>query len=226
MTRLPALLASALVLSACGPESASNEKASAPLESSDDALYASRTLLWPRPNATIPVCWENPAPEHAQERQATRDALAETWERYGKLRFTGFGACSASTPGTIRITVDSSHPRSAVGYRSRSATPMWLNFNNWCDKRNANYYWTCIKFVSVHEFGHAIGFQHEQDRLDTPQWCKDQQVGSVNTGSGDWQLGDWDASSIMNYCNKANYQTWLLSPTDQWAVGVAYPATL
>lgn len=224
MTRLPALLASALVLSACEPDVSSNENPFTRLDSSGDALYASWSLLWPRPNATIPVCWENPAPEHAQQRQATRDALAETWERYGRLQFTGWGTC-APRSGGIHIVVDDSHPRSAVGYLGPNRpTTMWLNFYSWCDPRDANYYWTCIKFVSVHEFGHAIGFQHEQDRPDTPQWCKDQQPGNVNTGSGDWALGDWDPSSIMNYCNKASYQTWLLSATDQWALGVAYPA--
>jgi len=76
----------------------------------------------------------------------------------------------------------------------------------------------CIKGIAVHEFGHALGFAHEQNRSDTPGECRQLKQGT----SGDVLLTPYDPRSVMNYCNPKYNNDGMLSALDIAAVRELY----
>jgi hypothetical protein len=81
----------------------------------------------------------------------------------------------------------------------------------------------CIKAHSMHEFGHVLGFLHEQDRADAPPLCPDGTRRRTDTpaASGS-KLGPYDPSSIMNYCLSTYFTDPKLSEGDIAAVQKVY----
>ena len=170
-------------------------------------LQAPLTTKWDQ--LEIPVCWENPTAQDAQGRHWVEQAVQETWELHSLVDFVGWNECLPNSRG-IRIVIED--PVQNLSKKTdngphvkklgkdldglRNGMSLNFTFNNWSNICRNNLQ-PCIKAIAVHEFGHALGFAHEQNRLDAPIECRAEKQG----GDGDTYLTYYDLTSIMNYCN-------------------------
>jgi hypothetical protein len=74
----------------------------------------------------------------------------------------------------------------------------------------------CVAWQAVHEFGHALGFKHEHERLDGPGCTGWDQIGDAQI------LTEYDEDSTMNYCSDDGNNEGSLSRLDIVGVQVAY----
>lgn len=183
------------------------------------------STIWRRPGWTpagdkpIDVCWERPDDAPAYLRASVRDAVARTWAFYGMVSFRGWGACVDGAKG-IRIGV--SPDRSGTdglgqqldGKPNGMMLQMDFSASTYCVNRNE----FCVRATAVHEFGHALGIVHEQNRSDAPGWCKAKHQGETP----DKTITKYDSASIMNYCNTTWQNDGLLSDSDIVTVTTLY----
>jgi len=143
----------------------------------------------------IRVCFEPYSPFRpwngfTSAEKETIKGFAADWEVSGGVDFVFTGDCSGDYDG-IRVGVSAeARCYSKIGTKThgvvegiRIGRPITRN---------------CV----AHEFGHALGFTHEQERVDNNGQCNEDQTQS----EPDFLITPYNNNSIMSYCNTGNGQ--------------------
>ena len=208
----------------------------------------SATTLWHGPgergNRDIPVCWEpGQAPlawdGFAAERAFTLDHLRRTWQALSGIRFVDRGACPTTGTETmvrVRNRGYTPAPTIEIGGSARVGTaalfPPATGDASMSVAFELPVQWNAaalrlervdtddrLRYVVGHEFGHVLGFSHEQDgSMDAHAVaCRGGAAAVAGT-----QVTAYDANSIMNYCQAGGNNTGALTPLDVQGVRELY----
>lgn len=220
VTWLPTTLGcvSFCVLVACAADPGREGSIDEPSTESD-ALWARRTVKWPADsagNTTIRVCWESRG--YAYEKSIVRSAIVGSWGSVSRVSFVGWSDCTTPVTSDVRLAISSSNRVPGVARDTRGNSlfgaalrrvPAGVTFNfayqNWDSEACVNGTIptdSCTRAVAIHEFGHVLGFLHEQDRDDAQDCGSDTGTSRVNG----LILTGYDRRSMMNYC-RSDYWT-------------------
>jgi len=173
-------------------------------------------------NGLVPVCYDG-GDGNNQALLGQARSLLDTygWSAVANIQFVGWGVCD--TPGAlgsvrIHFAHGGSGNTSQLGQHVLSFTDLTL-----ADDASAQQF----NYIVLHEFGHAIGWLHEQQRPDNWSLLNGEIYCTINQTNppqgialgGNTRTPYYDNQSIMSYCTG---NPGMLSPGDVTGVQDAY----
>ncbi len=208
----------------------------------EQALYANGDIMWPLSRSTlqnIGVCWENPnnapgstATAKAAWRDKRRRAVETSWAHFGRITFFGWDGPNPTSPQSCTNGQSGLHVRICSTSDSLCAGLPASQSNNPANGQSGfllNGVSNAIRLnrthgeaVAVHEFGHALGFYHEEE---IPNATSPGSTGSCQQqsypNSDPKFYGGYDRDGIMSYCSPPTSAPWL-SANDISAIQRSY----
>jgi hypothetical protein len=122
------------------------------------------------------------------EKQVIQDAVTRTWQRVTRITFTDWGTYLSPPGGEyVRLTILEASGNQGGGSASKGqGASVTFNLRPTTPRDR-------IRYLAVHEFGHVLGFEHEDDSPERDPGCTSQQPWANVT-----PIGPWDRRSIMN----------------------------
>lgn len=189
-------------------------------ETGEELYQGSGTTLWT--NGVVPVCYATDGNNQALINKARYLLDTYGWSAVANVQFTGWGACGSSAPASGAVRLHFAHGTNGntaiLGKRASAFTDVTL-----VDDGTDQHY----TYEVLHEFGHALAWDHEQQRPDNwpngtsnpERFCNQNQSGQSSDPGGTYRTGYYDTQSIMSYCTG---WAWQLSPGDVAGVQGAY----
>ena len=147
------------------------------------------------------MCAGKPGRLECTTARVGKEAITNTWDANSDVTFVDWTRCPATSYLGLRLLGTFDDPANKRFGSAETRQPGELGMG-WASDVKLKMYWdpaygdqcmqmddsekclkwlhcfnyddleTCVKTVAVHEFGHALAFAHEQDRPESPEWCK------------------------------------------------------
>jgi hypothetical protein len=193
-----------------------------------NAGFYDTSLVWDA-NVPIHVCFEDIS--HPHEMELIRENVEASWGADSAYHFIWDtdGPCSGQPIRNLRVNLNDDDnfgckpnncgEEKVFGFGTGlNDVPGGIHICA-CTAVGDDLQQDYLRTAAGAEFGHALSFLHEQERLDTPFDCPEPGFRD-GTGPTLQPIGPWDRDSVESYCSRPASHDGFLSPTDVETVSV------